>query len=85
VAGRIRSIEKSNDLIGNRTRDFPACSILPRPTTLPHAVYPDGGTAGNVSVEPEENHVESQSQYSLCPRQDSNQTPPYYTSVERYG
>jgi hypothetical protein len=27
TAGRIRSIAKSNDLIGNRTRDLPACSI----------------------------------------------------------
>jgi hypothetical protein len=26
VAGRIRTTEKSNDLIGNRTRDLPACS-----------------------------------------------------------
>jgi hypothetical protein len=31
------SIEKSNDLIGNRTRDLPACSIVPQPTTLPLA------------------------------------------------
>jgi hypothetical protein len=29
AAGRIRSIEKSSDLIGNRTRDLPACSIVP--------------------------------------------------------
>jgi hypothetical protein len=35
VAGRIRSIEKSNDLIGNRAGDFPAFSIVPQPTTLP--------------------------------------------------
>jgi hypothetical protein len=34
---RIRSIEKSNDLIGNRTRDRLACSIVPQPTTLPGA------------------------------------------------
>jgi hypothetical protein len=27
--GRIRSIEKSNYLIGNRTRDLLACSIVP--------------------------------------------------------
>jgi hypothetical protein len=33
AAGRIRSIEESNDLIGNRTRDLPACSIVPQPTT----------------------------------------------------
>jgi hypothetical protein len=37
VAGRIGSIEKSNDLVGNRTRDFAACSIMPQPTTLPRA------------------------------------------------
>jgi hypothetical protein len=34
AAGRIRSIEKSNDLMGNRTRGLPACSIVPHPTTL---------------------------------------------------
>jgi hypothetical protein len=27
AVGRIKSIEKSSDLIGNRTRDFPVCSI----------------------------------------------------------
>jgi hypothetical protein len=37
AAGRIRSIEKSNYLIGNRTRDLPAYSIVPQPTTLPLA------------------------------------------------
>jgi hypothetical protein len=35
AVGRIRSIEKSNDLIGNQTRDLPACSVLPQPTALP--------------------------------------------------
>jgi hypothetical protein len=34
AAGRIRLIEKSNDLIGNRTRDLPARSVVPQPTTL---------------------------------------------------
>jgi hypothetical protein len=29
------SIKKSNDLMGNRTRDLPACSIVSQPTTLP--------------------------------------------------
>jgi hypothetical protein len=29
AAGRIRSTEKSNDLIENQTRDLPACSIVP--------------------------------------------------------
>jgi hypothetical protein len=34
ATGRIRSIEKSNDLMGNRTRYLPAYSIVPQPTTL---------------------------------------------------
>jgi hypothetical protein len=37
AAGRIRSNEKSNDLIGHGTRDLPVCSIVPQPTTLPRA------------------------------------------------
>jgi hypothetical protein len=37
AAGRIRSIEKSSDLIRIRTRDLPACSIGPQSTTLPIA------------------------------------------------
>jgi hypothetical protein len=37
AAGRIRSIEKSNNLIGIRTRDLSACRIVPQPTTLPRA------------------------------------------------
>jgi hypothetical protein len=35
VAGRVRSIEKSNDLIGIQTHNLPACSTVPQPTTLP--------------------------------------------------
>jgi hypothetical protein len=34
AAGRIRSIEKYNDLIGNENRGHPAFSIMPQPTTL---------------------------------------------------
>jgi hypothetical protein len=30
-------LKKSNDLIGDRIRDLPACSIVPQPTTLPRA------------------------------------------------
>jgi hypothetical protein len=36
AAGRIREIEKIH-LIGTRSRDLPACSIVPQPTTLPRA------------------------------------------------
>jgi hypothetical protein len=38
VAGRIKSNEKSNDLIGNRTCDLAACSIVPQQTALPHVL-----------------------------------------------
>jgi hypothetical protein len=30
-------LEHFNYLIGNRTRDLPACSIVPQPSTLPRA------------------------------------------------
>jgi hypothetical protein len=33
----IKSIEKSSNLIGNRTCDLPACIIVLQPTTLPRA------------------------------------------------
>jgi hypothetical protein len=39
TAGRIRSIEKKIHLIETRTRDLPACSIVPQPTTLVKYVY----------------------------------------------
>jgi hypothetical protein len=42
AAGRIRSNEKFNDLIGNRTRDLPACTIMRQPTTLPRSPQEDG-------------------------------------------
>jgi hypothetical protein len=36
AAGRIRLIEKSNDLIGNRTRDLPACNVVTKPADILH-------------------------------------------------
>jgi len=35
AAKRIMAIKNSNDTIGNRTRDLPACSTVPQPTALP--------------------------------------------------
>jgi hypothetical protein len=32
-------VEKSIDLIGNRTRDLPTCSIVPEPATLQRPPY----------------------------------------------
>ena len=37
AAGRIMSMKNSNDIIGNRTRDLPACSAVPQPTALRRA------------------------------------------------
>ena len=37
TAGRIMSMKNSNDTIGNRTRDIPACSAVPEPTAPPRA------------------------------------------------
>jgi len=33
--GRIKSLKNSNDPIGNRARDLPACSAVPQPTASP--------------------------------------------------
>jgi hypothetical protein len=43
VAGRIRSVEQSNDLIGNRTRDLRVCSIVPQSPTLISLIGVFGG------------------------------------------
>jgi hypothetical protein len=37
AGGKIRSTKNSNDLIGNWTRNLPACSIVSQPTMLLHA------------------------------------------------
>jgi hypothetical protein len=38
MAARITSLEISN-IIGNRIRDFPACSSVPQPTAVSRAPY----------------------------------------------
>jgi hypothetical protein len=43
AAGNIRSIEKSNELIGIEICDLPSCSIVFQPTTLPRALLNDEG------------------------------------------
>jgi hypothetical protein len=37
AAGRIMSMKSSSGTIGNRTREFPACSAKPQPTAPPRA------------------------------------------------
>ena len=39
AAGRIMSMKYSNDTIGNRTCDLPACSAVPQPTAPPAACH----------------------------------------------
>jgi hypothetical protein len=36
AAGRIMSMRNSTAIIGNRSRDLPACSAVPQPTAPPH-------------------------------------------------
>ena len=44
VTGRIMSIKNSNDTIGNRTRDPPACSAVPQSTAPPRVPPGFGGS-----------------------------------------
>jgi hypothetical protein len=50
AAGRIMSIEKSNYPIENRTRDLPACSIVPQPTTLPRALHDNNSSLTKITT-----------------------------------
>jgi hypothetical protein len=36
--GKLKEREKNRDFKGNGTRDFPACSIVPQPSTLPSVI-----------------------------------------------
>jgi hypothetical protein len=38
VAGRIRSTENFNDLIGSRTHYLPVCNLVLQPPALPHGI-----------------------------------------------
>jgi hypothetical protein len=49
--------KKSNDLIGTWTRDLPACSIAPQPTTLPRAWVINGYKTKRVIFKPEKKHL----------------------------
>jgi hypothetical protein len=51
AARRIRSIEKSNYLIGNRNRDLPACSIILKPATLPYVPILDNSKLNSTSFQ----------------------------------
>jgi hypothetical protein len=49
AAGRIRSVEKIH-LIWTRNRDFPACSTVPQPITLPRAPFWTLGAEHNPEI-----------------------------------
>jgi len=47
-------MKNSNNTIGNRTREFPACSAVPQPTALPRASNGgDGGGGGHYTPYPD--------------------------------
>jgi hypothetical protein len=62
VAGRIRSIEKTH-LLGSRTVDLPACSIVPQPTTLPRAPLQTGRVSKVNLGSLDSNHYITQQRY----------------------
>jgi hypothetical protein len=35
------NLKQSNDLLGIRTREIPACSLVPQPTVPDHKLMPD--------------------------------------------
>jgi hypothetical protein len=85
AAGRIRYIEKIH-LIGTRTRDLPACSIVPQPTTLPRA--PLGTTVTNQNLIHEEikNRLNSGNAcYHSVQRFLSFCLPPRHPKIKIYG
>jgi hypothetical protein len=69
VAGRIRSIEKCNDLIGYRNHDLPACSILPQQTTLLRAPrmgrYEEGSGVVQFEVPLHRTHGETEESHEI--------------------
>jgi hypothetical protein len=65
VAGNITSTEKSNGLIGNRTRGLPACSIVHQPPRVPKELRKT---------------IRDVSQNSRCPCLYPNRGPPVYKS-----
>jgi hypothetical protein len=44
------SMKNSNDIIGNGTRDLPACSAVPQPTAPPRTLLPDIASRNNNAV-----------------------------------
>jgi hypothetical protein len=52
AVGRIMSKKNSNDIIGNRTRDLPACSTVPQTNAHPRASVARGG-----NVKSRENNI----------------------------
>jgi hypothetical protein len=49
AAGRTRSIKSSSGIIGNRTHDFPVCSVVPQASTPLRAPKIDTGLVINVN------------------------------------
>ena len=58
-------MKNSNDNIGNRTRDLPACSAVPQPTALPRAPAHGSVHRNNILVYNSNKMHKSQSLFNL--------------------
>jgi hypothetical protein len=88
------SVENSSELIRNRTRDLPSCSVMPQPIALPRApgrmynmrrcgrkaLWPHLGYYPALSARSEENHEICVSDIR-CPGRDPNPVPPEYEAL----
>ena len=61
-AGRVMSMKNSNNTIGYRTRDLPACSVVPQPTVplrapLPKHILNNKGHKDNIKTNLEDTNL----------------------------
>ena len=65
ASGRIKSMKNSFYPIENRTRDLPACSTVPQPTT-PHRISAQRNESVNLNVEMESNSSNKKGKVQPC-------------------
>jgi hypothetical protein len=85
AARRIISMKNSNDTIGNRTRDHPACSAVPQPTAPPRTTDSTSYNKWLIcifskfvtkikSITYNKNENKNRSYVSYCPNKDDEMT-----------
>jgi hypothetical protein len=58
-------MKNSNDIVGNRTRDLPACSAVPQPTAPPRVPLLYAWIICNYPTVLKEKNMEKQKEYNL--------------------